>query len=512
MFALAAPALALALLSGCAPLPVLTGRTVSTSLQDTADTALGRSIASLAQANAGLSGVVPLLGGLDAFAARIRLADAAERSLDVQSYIWERDLSGTLLLEALHRAADRGVRVRLLLDDHNTGELDETLAALDSHPRIEVRLFNPLTFRRWRPLGYVLDFGRLNRRMHNKSFTADNQATIIGGRNVGDAYFDAGQDRLFVDLDVLAVGRVVGEVSTDFDRYWASDSAHPADRLLPAAPEAAIAALATSAARIEQQALAVAYMQAIAESPFVRRLLTRSLGFEWTQVHLVSDDPAKGLGLASDDGLMWSRLKHVMAPPAREMKLVSPYFVPGVAGVELFRSMARAGVRVAVLTNALEATDVAAVHAGYAKRRKPLLEAGIQLFEMKRSPSPLPAGHETTWLGTVGSASSLHAKTFSVDGTHIFIGSFNFDPRSAGLNTEIGFVIESPALAGSITDTFAREMPARAYEVRLAEDGTLHWLEQVGGQVIVHNTEPGTAFWKRLAVWLVSLLPIEWLL
>ena len=223
-FLLASAIVTLALSQGCTFLPPLDGRTISTRLQNTAESRLGRSIAPLAEAHPGLTGVVPLLSGRDAFAARVRLADVAERSLDVQYYIWHADLSGTLLLDALRRAADRGVRVRLLLDDNNTGDLDETLAALDAQPNIEVRLFNPFAVRQWRPLGYLFDFARLNRRMHNKSFTADNQATVIGGRNVGDEYFAAGQDVLFVDLDVLAVGPIVDEVSRDFDRYWASGS------------------------------------------------------------------------------------------------------------------------------------------------------------------------------------------------------------------------------------------------------------------------------------------------
>ena len=472
----------LALLQGCT-LPSLDDRTVSVRLQDTDESRLGRSIAPLAQANPGLSGVYPLLSGRDAFAARVRLADVAERSLDVQYYIWHNDLSGTLLFDALRRAADRGVRVRLLLDDNNTNGLDAMLATLEAQPNVEVRLFNPFVLRGWRLLGYLFDFARLNRRMHNKSFTADNQATVIGGRNVGDEYFGGGQDVLFVDLDVLAVGPIVDEVSRDFDRYWASGSSYPLGDLLPAASPASIAKLAAAAATVQHEPAALAYTQAIVESPFMRSLLARSLTFEWTQVSLVSDDPAKGLGLASSDDLLWSRLKRVMKKPTRDMELVSPYFVPGPEGVEFFASMAQGGVQVAVLTNSLEATDVTVAHAGYAKRRKPLLAAGVKLFEMKRTASISSVGRERKSLGSGGSsASSLRAKTFSLDGSRIFIGSFNFDPRSARLNTEMGFVIDSPALAQSIAGTFAQNMSASAYQVRLAPDGTLRWIEHVGSE------------------------------
>lgn len=364
----------------------LAGRTPSVSLQDTAQTRLGRVIVPLAKAHPGMSGVVPLLDGRDAFAARVRLADAAERSLDVQYYIWHKDLSGTLLLDALRRAAERGVRVRLLLDDNNTVGMDATLAALDAQPNIEVRLFNPFVVRRWRPLGYVFDFTRLNRRMHNKSFTADSQATVIGGRNVGDEYFEvAGQDLLFVDLDVLAIGPVVKDVSHDFDRYWASGSSYPASRVLPRVEPVVVAELAAAVLKLEREPAALAYLDAIASSRFVGRLLANELAFEWAKVTMVSDDPAKGLGQAADDELMWSRLKQVMKKPVNSLELVSAYFVPGAEGVDFLSGLARSGVKVTVLTNSLAATDVAAVHAGYAKRRKPLLEAGVALYEMKRS-------------------------------------------------------------------------------------------------------------------------------
>jgi putative cardiolipin synthase len=257
----------------CATLPSLENRSRSTALFDTGTTQLGRAISPLVDAHLGQSGIYPLVDARDAFAARALLPQAAERSLDVQCYIWRRDLSGTLLFESPRVAANRGVRVRLLLDDNNTSGLDTTLAALDSHPNIEVRLFNPFVIRKPRALGYVTDFSRINRRMHNKSFTADHQATIIEGRNIGDGYFGATEGVLCVDLDVLAVGPVVHEVFHDFDRYWASESSYPVDRLLPPATSALIAELAPSALLVERQPSAVAYMNALRMSSFVPQLV-----------------------------------------------------------------------------------------------------------------------------------------------------------------------------------------------------------------------------------------------
>src|SRR3989440_6024789 len=294
------------------------------------ETRLRTSCGRMVQAHPGQSGVFALQEGLDAFAARVLLAGAAEHTLDVQYYIWHHDMSGTLLLEALHCAADRGVRVRLLLDDNNTAGLDPWIAALDAHPNIEVRLFNPFKHRRWRLLDYVVDFARANRRMHNKSFTADGQATIIGGRNVGDEYFGAGQDISFVDLDVIAVGPVVEEVSRDFERYWTSGSGlPPAGGGAPAA-ESAIADIGAAAHRVEHDPLGVKYIHAVARAPFVRDLLEGNLRLAGATAPMVSDDPAEGLARATDDSLLWNRLIPLIHSTTRAMQLLSPLHVSGV--------------------------------------------------------------------------------------------------------------------------------------------------------------------------------------
>ncbi len=490
------------------PLPPLAGRQSSVFYSDTLDTPLGRALAPLADSHREHAGIVPLASGREAFAARVLLARAAERSIDVQYYIWRGDMTGTLLFEELRRAADRGVRVRILLDDNNTaGLLDGVLAALDSHPGIEVRLFNPFAIRSIRWVNFVTDFRRANRRMHNKSFTVDNQATIIGGRNVGDEYFDAANEGelVFADLDVLAVGSIVPEVSRDFDRYWASGSAYPVARLLPPAPAGALAELDARAARLEHDPAASAYTAAVRELPFVTDLLAGRLAFEWAPVRMLSDDPAKGLGLAPPDALLLTKLAEALGGAKRSIDVVSPYFVPTAAGADAFAALVADGIRVRILVNALEATDVAAVHAGYIKHRKALLRAGIELYEMR-----LVAGEESGRVGPFGSgASSLHAKTFAVDGERIFIGSFNFDPRSANLNTELGFLIESPPLAERLATLFERTVPEIAYEVRLSPSGRTYWLERRDGETVRHETEPGTTWLQRLTVRLLSWLPIE---
>lgn len=532
---LLAALLSLGAFAGCAPLPPLDGRIPSSVDEDTAGTRLGRAVQPQLERHPGLSGIHPLANGLDAFAARALLADAAQKTLDVQYYIWHDDLSGRLLFDALRRAADRGVRVRVLLDDNNTKGLDPALARLDAHQNVEVRLFNPFMQRDWRILGFLTDFRRLNRRMHNKSFTADNQATIVGGRNVGDEYFGAHEDLAFVDLDVLAVGPVTTEVSRDFDRYWASRSSYPLASVLgegavsaavgrggdrasatgPAAPTPA-AQPADEAAPGERPSLRRAfqpseraYLEAIRNAPLLTALLAGALEFEWAPIRMVSDDPAKALGRAPGGSHLWARLIETMAPPARELALISPYFVPTVHGARFFTGPTGKGVEVKVLTNALEATDVVAVHAGYARWRERLLEAGVRIHELKRT-APRDAFRDRGLAGSSGS--SLHAKTFSVDGAQVFVGSFNFDPRSAMLNTELGFVIDSPRLAAGLSGTIGGNLAESAYELRLDGAGRLQWVDRAGGVERVFQSEPNAGLWRRIQVFVLALLPIDWLL
>ncbi|EKU79517.1 putative cardiolipin synthase [Massilia sp. UYP32] len=504
---LVVPAALLALslaLTSCSSLPPLEGRVASTAIADTDDTRLGKALMPLTMAHPGLAGIHALADGRDAFAARAVLAQAADRSLDVQYYIWRNDTTGRLMFDALRAAAERGVRVRLLLDDNNTAGLDASLAALDAHPMIEVRLFNPNGIRAVRAVGMAADFMRLNRRMHNKSFTADNQVTIIGGRNVGDEYFGAAGEISFADLDVIAAGPVVRAVSDDFDLYWNSPSAYP---LVLLAPDAA------AAPALKPDAEAQAYIEAIKRSAFLEQLVEGSLPLEWARARFVSDDPAKVMGTAAPEANIAFKLRDILGEPQRSLDLVSPYFVPGKEGTAAFVDLAKKGTRTRILTNSLEATDVAAVHAGYAKWRKPLLESGVTLYELRREATDEPTRDKRGSGSGIGSSdASLHAKTFGVDGKRVFVGSFNFDQRSIHLNTEMGMVIDSPALVARLTETLDRTLPTRAYEVKLDDRGSVIWLERRGDQVIRHEKEPGTSWFKRAAVRALSWLPIDWLL
>jgi len=480
---------------------------------ETAATRLGRALAEKAVASPGLSAIHALPVPGDAFAARVALADASDRTLDVQYYIWHDDETGLLLFEALWRAAERGVRVRLLLDDNSTAGLDEIIATLDAHPNLEVRLYNPLFHRKFRLFNYVTDFRRVNRRMHNKSFTADRLATIVGGRNVGNEYFGTGGGAVFADMDVIAAGQAATDVTVAFERHWTSASAYPVASLLKPAPPGAGGTLESRFREVRASAGARAYIEQLERSSTLRELVEGRLPFEWTTALLVCDDPAKTLDRAGrSDLLLLTALLEAVGRPGTSFDLVSPYFVPGTKGTDALTALAGRGVAVRVLTNSLSATDVSAVHAGYAKRRGDLLDRGVRLFELERSAINVERPGIRMLSG--GSSASLHAKTFAVDRTRLFVGSFNFDERSAFLNTEMGLLIDSPTLANQLASTFDAGFPGTAYEVRRRNGARgLEWIERPpkGGERRL-TTEPGTSAAKRALVRFLSLLPIEWML
>jgi putative cardiolipin synthase len=501
------------LLAGCGTLPSLEGRSPSSALEDTGGTRLARAVAADLAAHPAKTGIYVLDKARDAFVARGLLTEAADRSLDVQYYIWRGDQTGWLLFEALWRAAERGVRVRLLLDDNGVAGLDDTLAALDAHPNIEVRLYNPFVQRRVRSLGYLTDFARTNRRMHNKSFTADGQVSIVGGRNIGNEYFGAGHDVLFADLDVIAVGPAVREVSAAFDLYWNSESAYPAASIVGAAAPEAAGRLQRDFAAVRADPESLAYLRALRETPLAGELLAGRLPMVWAEARVVRDDPAKTLDAKgrTDLLLLADLLRHDDAPVRASFDLISPYFVPGEEGTAALAALAQRGVAVRVLTNSFAATDVGAVHAGYIKRREDLLRAGVRLYELKPSAAQDAPGADPAQRGGSSSA-SLHAKTFATDRSRIFVGSFNFDQRSALLNTEMGLLIDSPALGQQLAEALDRGTPHAAYEVRLAAGGGLEWIERTPAGEMRHATEPGSGPLRRTWIRFLSVLPIEWLL
>ena len=494
-------------LTGCQSYP---SNPVSTALPqpESEQTELGRAVIYANRPE--LTAVYPLTNSVDAFAARVLLAQAAEKTLDLQYYIWRADDTGLMLLQSAVEAAERGVRVRLLVDDNGIAEVEPWLTAIDQHNNIEVRIFNPFVIRTPKWLSFAVDFSRANRRMHNKVFIADNSVAIAGGRNIGDEYFGASDDVQFADLDVIMAGHVVNEASQQFDSYWNSVLAQPVSRVLPAA-ERDLSALQQAIATINSKASSTKYLNALRESALIRQLKARELAFLWAPVTMAADDPVKIKGKAKKEQLMLAQLNRVIGEPQQEMDIISPYFVPTKHGSKAIIALRERGVSVRILTNSLDATDVIAVHSGYAKYRRRLLEAGVELFELRRLG---PKGEKMEGVGPFGSSgASLHAKTFSVDHDKVFIGSFNFDPRSAQLNTELGFIIHDDSLAVSASRDFYRALSANAYQVLLDDKGHMYWREQLdNGQWQIYKNEPNASIWSRLCVNMLAWLPIEWLL
>jgi len=508
---LAAGALLAAAVAGCASLPSHEGRIATEALPPSAATRLGTALGPMVSAHPGLTGIHALPVASDAFAARMVLATAAERSLDIQYYIWRGDQTGLLLFEALADAAGRGVRVRILIDDQNTKPIEEVLAAMAARQNLEVRIYNPFTTRSARMLDYLGDFSRLNRRMHNKAFIADNHVALVGGRNIGNEYFGAGEEVPFKDLDVIAIGAAVGQVSAEFDNYWNSASAYPVQRVLGAPPADGAARLEATFAGVHADPEAQAYLAAVRQTPLVLSLLDRRLELEWAEARLVADDPAKTLDREErTDTLMLAKLLSAGERPRESLDIISPYFVPAEKGSAVLENLAREGVRVRVLTNSYSATDVAVVHSGYAKRRCDLARAGVRLYEMKRTveDGPRKAGEKKG-----SSNASLHAKTFAADEARIFVGSFNFDPRSALLNTEMGLVIASPVLAKRLAQTFGGLIPRNAYEVVARPHGDcVEWVERTASGEVRHDAEPETSWMKRAWLEFLTWLPLDWML
>jgi len=504
---------ALSLVAACATLPENVGRKETFAYPDTGDTRLGREIHREEAVHPGESGFHLLGNGLDAFVARAVLAHLAERSIDVQYYLYHDDLVGRLLTWQLLQAADRGVRVRMLVDDMDLSGRDPGVIALDSHPNVEVRIFNPFSRKTGRTSQYVTRMGSVTRRMHNKSFTVDSQATILGGRNIGNEYFEADPDLAFADLDVIGVGPVARDVSTAFDRYWNNELAYPVSVLIdkPPTPEETGRIRQQLNEFVAAQADSV-YLEALRNSDLADRIRERQVRYSWGNAVVVYDRPEK---ILHDKGEKEYQLAPQLKPYTdgvrKELILFSPYFVPGEAGTTFLTDLVARGVRVRILTNSLASNDVGVVHAGYAGSRKPLLRGGVELYEMNKK---LTREQKKEKKGAGGSSkASLHAKSFVFDREQVFIGSMNLDPRAMVHNTEIGVVLASREIAQGMGNWFDNNIDQLAFRLELKRDEngseTLLWHGIVDGTPQTFDVDPYTGFWKRLGIGFLGILPIE---
>lgn len=506
--------------AGCAGLPPRPEQPVTQALADPAGTPLGRLVARSAP-GPGLSGLRTLIAGDDALDARLALADHASRTLDLQYYAISRDVSAHVILEHVHAAAERGVRVRLLLDDLNTAGADEALRALMRRDNVEVRLYNPFPNGRGslvtRVLGSLGDLARINRRMHNKLFVADNALAITGGRNLGDPYFVRSETSNFVDLDLLVAGPAARALSASFDRFWNGPLAYPAAMFIepaaPPRPERHDDPMPLDPPEAAPPAAAAASAPAPVPRALSRQLAAGRLPLTWAPARVIADRPSK---LDHDDDpapqeTMFDNIDALLRSAKQEVILVSPYFVPGDHGMAILGELRARGVAVRVLTSSLAATDAPVVHIGYARYREDLLRLGVMLHELRPE-----VGRTEVRLGRFGSSSSkLHAKALVIDKQRVLIGSMNYDPRSDRLNTEVGVLVASPAIAREIAAMYEAICEDAAWRLSLDDYGSLRWTARPGADSrlpAVATREPGASLWLRMALGLLApLAPDEML-
>lgn len=474
-------------------------------------TDLGRRASEAAKAHEGQSGFTVLDSGTDALLDRLVLIEAAQRSLDLQYYIWNSDVTGRYLAARIYAAAERGVRVRILLDDFNTGDRDAVLAALDAHPQIEIRIYNPIDRGAPRGVGMIRDFSKVNRRMHNKSLTADGAATIIGGRNIGDEYFDASHELNFRDRDVLAVGPVVEQLGRAFDEFWNSEWAQPigaiaTEKLTAEDWDQRRAHAAESQKTLVQSGYDLSQDPAQALASFtsiVRQLV-------WARARLVVDELPDATDLQSSDApkAVAVALRELTSNAQNEVLIESAYLIPGDAALDLLSQLQSRNVRVRALTNSLASNDLSTNHSGYARRRPQMLRAGVELHELR--PDAASCATLTPDRCAQGAAFGLHAKSVVFDRRIVYVGSFNLNLRSALLNTETALIIDSPVLAEQVAASIEANMQTQnSWQVAFDERKHLRWTTQRDGKVERSSHEPKTGWWRRTVASFYGWFPLE---
>jgi putative cardiolipin synthase len=495
-------------------------KTASEALVHPERTRLGRHFDDAAGAHGGMSGFRTIPAGIEGFQIRMQMIDAAERTLDLQYFIFRGDETGRLLTEAVLRAADRGVRVRVLVDDADTEAGDAQLDVIGAHAGVEIRIFNPFAYRGdaklLRAIEFMFNASRLDYRMHNKLLVVDNAMALLGGRNIGDRYFQVDPESQFADEDVFVAGPIVPRLSATFDAYWNSDMAIPSAALrLAKAPQPTLAEH-RDALREESRALkkaGVDFLQRAESGEPLAGIIADRLPLVWAHAQVVCDSPDKKQVREGDmvGHLMQRTVADAAGAVHSELLLVTPFMIPGREGMQLIAKLRRQDVRVRVLTNSLESTPELVAHAGYMHYRLPLLEDGVELYETRSLPGKARGNGQAAALSRFGTY-SLHAKLFVFDRRRLFIGSMNFDQRSMHLNTELGLIIDSPELAEQVAQRFAAMVqPAKAYQVLLHRNGaqppTLIWRTQEGGMPVDYAREPARSAWQRIKVNLLSLLP-----
>jgi cardiolipin synthase C len=499
---------------GCATMPRGSDspKTPSFALARPEDTRLGRQFLAASEQHHGESGYHIINSGIDGFVTRIQMIDAAERTIDMQYFIFRGDETGLVIAEALERAADRGVRVRILVDDGDTVAGDQKILALGQHPNIEVRIFNPFDYRGHnaflRHLDFAIHKGRLDYRMHNKLMVIDNSVALVGGRNIGAQYFQVEPDSQFADDDAFAAGVIAPKLSKTFDSYWNSEFAVPSTSL-PLSRER------SAEPKVSFKDGGTDYRARIASGKPLSDLIADDATLHWAKAAVVCDSPdKKNVEERKKRGhLMAPEVTHAMRQADSELLIVTPYFVPSESEIALLGELRQRNVRVRILSNSLESAPALSAQSGYDKFRIRLLETGAQLYEVRALLSSNRGSGQTRAISRYGTY-GLHAKLYVMDREHLYIGSMNYDQRSWRINTEVGILIENRELAEEVAQRFeAMVSPEAAYRVHLDTDSNgrphLRWTTETDHREIELTREPNRGFWQRTQVKLLELLPIE---
>lgn len=503
----------------CTTLPKQTPQPIEYAFDtETKQTSLAQIILPLREQNPNLTGYHVLYDPLEALAARIHLIDKAEKTLDLQYYIWDNDKIGSLALHSIIKAADRGVKVRLLMDDNNAKKMEGIYLALDQHKNIDVRLYNPYRFRHYRAMDMVLDLKRINRRMHNKSFIADNQIALIGGRNMSNQYYNVSDSYQFSDVDVMLVGSASDEIVHSFDEYWNDDYAFPVKQIVnPRHYSLRFESLKQQLEQHSQNISVQNYLDLATRSHAFENWLNSSIQFDWVKAEIVSDSPSKIRSKAKKEQHLNFQLLNRLEKPEQSVDIISAYFVPEKKGEKMLSELAQNNIQVRVLTNSFKANDVFLVHAFYGKYRKNLLKDNVELYEFLSVPETENLNANTEEIAEKAkvslkglSQSSLHAKLMAIDQKQVFIGSFNFDPRSAYLNTEIGVLLDSPNLARAVHQTMDQNLSKYAYKLVLDANNKINWkIKRQDGSIKTYLKEPKMKWWQKAGVKVISWLPLE---
>ena len=495
--------LLLTLLAGCASAPLDYPKEESFALADTSHTSEAVEVKKWLDGRENVNGFYPLTQGFDAFGTRLALMDVAEASIDAQYFLMKPDYAGLVFASKLLEAADRGVRVRFLLDDVFTSVEDIDLAMLDAHPNIEVRIFNPIARKGIYAFNYIGHFSLANRRMHNKAFIEDNLVAVVGGRNIAAEYFQLETTGEFVDFDMLAVGPIVREVSSQFDRYWNHALAVPMEALFKEDDEDVIEQARDKLRQEMAEAGQSIYAEAV-NTPLLKQLISLEVKPYIAKASLITDDPDKLLqDVSQEQQIVVNEMRQAFMEAESEIIIITPYLIPRDRGIELVKKLHDKGIRITILTNSLATNNHTTVHSAYASYRKKLLEAGVELWEARADAAKITTPEGESQLDKL----TLHTKGILIDRKRVFVGSLNLDPRSIDINTEMGLLIDSPELGELLTESSRKRIPMIAYRVKMDDEGELSWHATIDGKKVVETKEPQTSGWDRFKAWFLKIAP-----